>query len=148
VLVHCSVRSAAWLRNHLEVEGFRVVVAGDGSTALHLIRSESPELLVLCSMDLFADERSDNGVGAAVLDDSQFLRDLRRESSITVIAISRERCAAKTRELPDLSGYQHLTWPFSRHRLMACIRTVLRQANDHGHEEGYVAEACGELSRH
>jgi two-component system KDP operon response regulator KdpE len=139
LLVDGEGSSAAWLRSHLEVEGFHVLIASDASSALDTVRGQSPALVMLCAMTLFAGERSDLGHAGTWRRGSQLLQDLRRESIVGVIALSGKRGAEKMVHFVDLGASEHLTWPFSRQRLMACIRTVLRQANRAGQEDGYVA---------
>jgi DNA-binding response OmpR family regulator len=135
LLVDGSGDSAAWLRNHLEVEGLRVLVATDASGALDMMRSQSPALVVLCAMALFTNVHSGDAGDEAWLAGGRFLQRLRRDRGVGVITLSRERGAAKRAHPVDF-GDKHLTWPFGRQRLMACIQAVLRQATSAARDEG------------
>ena len=85
-------------RDYLENSGFRVVSAGDGTTALALARHERPDLVVL---DL-------NLPGVDGLD---VCRALRRESDVPIIMLT-----ARVEETDRLIGW----WPASGPCSAAC----------------------------
>ncbi len=105
---------------NLEREGFAVVKAFDGETALAKVRSEKPDLLIL---DLMLP-----GVGG--LDVCKKIRANPETSSLPMIMLT-----AKAYETDKIIGLElgaddYMTKPFSVKELVARVRTVLRRVQE------------------
>ncbi len=103
------------VRAYLERDGYRVLTAADGQTALNLARRERPALVIL---DLMLPE----------MDGLEVCRTLRQESNMPVIMLT-----ARTEETDKLIGLElgaddYVTKPFSPRELVARVRAVLRRA--------------------
>jgi len=103
-------------RDYLEHAGFAVIVATDGPTALHAVRSSKPDLIVL-------------DLGLPQLDGLDVTRSLRRDSDVPIIMLT-----ARSEESDKLIGLElgaddYLTKPFSPKELVARVRTVLRRTD-------------------
>jgi len=108
-----SVRTL--IKEHLSEEGFRVVAADNGQTALYVARHEKPDLILL---DIMMPEM--NGY--------EFIRAYRREADTPVILLT-----AKVEESDKVLGLEfgaddYVTKPFGMRELVARIRAVLRRA--------------------
>ncbi len=117
----------AALRYNLEREGFQVLEAGDGESALHLARSQSPDLVIL-------------DVLLPGLDGFEVCRRLRRESAVPIIMLT-----AKGEEMDRVVGLElgaddYVPKPFSMRELLARVRALLRRA------EGATAQATSIVS--
>ncbi len=117
----------AALRYNLEREGFQVLEAGDGESALHLARSQSPDLVIL-------------DVLLPGLDGFEVCRRLRRESAVPIIMLT-----AKGEEMDRVVGLElgaddYVPKPFSMRELLARVRALLRRA------EGGAAQATSIVS--
>lgn len=112
-------------RDYLERGRFRVVSAGDGKTALRMVRHERPDLVVL---DLNLPE----------MDGLDVCRALRRESDVPVIMLT-----ARVEEHDRLIGLElgaddYITKPFSPRELVARVRAVLRRVQGGVHQPGLI----------
>ncbi|KPL78776.1 hypothetical protein ADN00_05955 [Ornatilinea apprima] len=102
-------------RSYLENGGYRVQAAGDGQTALVLMRTIKPDLVVL-------------DLNLPVMDGLDVCRRLRRESDVPVIMLT-----ARVEETDRLIGLElgaddYITKPFSPRELVARVRALLRRA--------------------
>lgn len=103
------------VKAYLEKEGYQVVVAYDGISALELAKSQSPDLIVL---DLMLPEISGWDV----------CRQLRKNSDTPIIMLTARD------EVPDrivgleLGADDYITKPFSPNELVSRIRAVLRRS--------------------
>ena len=105
-------------RAYLEQSGYQVLVAYDGETALHILRRESPDLVIL---DLMLPDR--NG-----LDVTQTVR---RDASLAAMPVI--MLTARVDDQDKIVGLElgaddYVTKPFNPSELMARIRAVLRRA--------------------
>ena len=105
-------------RAYLEQSGYQVLIAYDGETALHILRRESPDLVIL---DLMLPDR--NG-----LDVTQTVR---RDTSLAAMPII--MLTARVDDHDKIVGLElgaddYVTKPFNPSELMARIRAVLRRA--------------------
>ncbi|OGO33639.1 MAG: DNA-binding response regulator [Chloroflexi bacterium RBG_16_57_11] len=102
-------------RDYLEKDGFRVLSAGDGPTALAMARSEKPNLIVLDIM-------------LPGMDGWEVCRRLRAETDTPIIMLT-----ARIEESDQVVGLElgaddYVTKPFSPRLLVARVRAVLRRA--------------------
>lgn len=102
-------------RDYLERDGFRVISAGDGVTALAMARREKPDLVVLDLM-------------LPGMDGWEVCRALRREADTPIIMLT-----ARAEESDQIVGLElgaddYVTKPFSPRALVARVRAVLRRA--------------------
>ncbi len=107
------------VRSYLEQAGFQVLTAGDGEQALHIIRHDRPDLLVL---DVMMPRR----------DGFELVRLLRADAALAGIPIlmltARVEDADKLRGL-DLGADDYLTKPFNPQEVVARARALLRRAS-------------------
>ncbi|WP_152657496.1 response regulator YycF [Oceanobacillus sp. CFH 90083] len=104
------------LQFNLEKEGYQVVVANDGDTAIQLAESERPNLILL---DIMLPGKDGNEV----------LREVRKTQSIPVIMLT-----AKDAEIDKVLGLElgaddYVTKPFSNRELIARVKANLRREN-------------------
>jgi two-component system KDP operon response regulator KdpE len=101
------------LRTTLEAQDYDVIEAADAKTALALLRSDKPALVIL---DLGLPDR----------DGLDVLREIRGESPVPVLVLSsRDFEAAKVQALDD-GADDYVSKPFGSEELMARIRAALR----------------------
>jgi DNA-binding response OmpR family regulator len=103
------------VRDYLEAEGFRVVIAADGREALYAARAEKPDLILL---DIMMPEMSGY----------EFIKVYRKERETPIILLT-----AKLDETDKVIGLElgaddYVTKPFGMKELVARINAVLRRA--------------------
>jgi DNA-binding response OmpR family regulator len=101
-------------RDYLEKNGFRVVSAADGPSALAMARREHPDLIVLDLM-------------LPGMDGREVCRILRRESDVPIIMLT-----ALSEESDQIVGLEigaddYIVKPFSPRALVARVRALLRR---------------------
>jgi DNA-binding response OmpR family regulator len=102
-------------RDYLEHTGFSVLTAGDGKTALAIVRASKPDLIVL-------------DLGLPQVDGLDVTRAIRKESNTPIIMLT-----ARGEESDKLVGLElgaddYIVKPFSPKELVARVRAVLRRA--------------------
>ncbi len=102
------------LRGYLEADGFGVTEAADGETALDLLRTDPPDLVLLDVM-------------LPGIDGLEVLRTLRTFSEVSVILVT-----ARSEEVDKLVGLgvgadDYVTKPFSPREVAARVKAVLRR---------------------
>jgi DNA-binding response OmpR family regulator len=102
-------------RDYLEKNGYRVLTAGDGQSALNMARREKPDLIVL---DLMLPQ----------LDGREVCKILRRDSDVPIIMLT-----ALAEEVDQVTGLEigaddYVTKPFSPRALVARVRALLRRS--------------------
>jgi DNA-binding response OmpR family regulator len=102
------------VQGYLEREGYQVLSAGDGLTALALTRDEQPDLIVLDLM-------------LPGLDGLEVCRQVRQFSDAYILMLT-----ARTEEVDKIVGLSvgaddYLTKPFSPRELVARVRAMLRR---------------------
>ncbi len=101
-------------RDYLEHAGFAVLTAADGRAGLALIRTRTPDLLVL-------------DLGIPEPDGLDVIRAVRRDSNLPIVVLT-----ARDDELDKLIGLElgaddYITKPFSPRELVARVKAVLRR---------------------
>ena len=114
LVVDDEPKIARLARDYLEKNGFRVLLASDGPSALALARSERPALIVL---DLLLPG----------LDGREVCRILRRESDVPIIMLT-----ALAEDSDQIAGLElgaddYIIKPFSPRALVARVRATLRR---------------------
>ena len=102
------------LEYNLDGEGYEVITAADGLTALEVAREDQPDLIVL---DLMLPR----------LDGFEVCRILRRETNVPILMLT-----ARTDEVDRVVGLEvgaddYLTKPFSMRELLARVKALLRR---------------------
>lgn len=108
---------ARLIRSYLEQAGFQVAVAHDGETALHTLRREHPDLLIL---DLMLPDR----------DGWDITRTVRADASLaaTPIIMLTARVEDTDRVVGlELGADDYVTKPFNPREVVARVRAVLRR---------------------
>ena len=123
LVVEDNADLAYGLRNNLEVEGYEVEVAADGTTGLELARAGRPDLVVLDLM-------------LPGLDGFRVLRALRHEGldMPVLVLTARGEEADKVRGL-KLGADDYVTKPFGLLELLARVEALLRRAGRPDREE-------------
>ncbi len=120
-------------RDYLEHAGFAVLSAADGKTALAVVRSEQPDLIVL-------------DLGLPQIDGLDVTRSIRRDSNVPIIMLT-----ARSEETDKLIGLElgaddYITKPFSPKELVARVRTVLRRSDSARDEAGLEIIRAADLT--
>jgi len=122
----------------METEGFRVLVATDGPSALGSVRRQRPAVVLLSVIVPTAAVRVDDPSGAQMAG-SHFGHHLRCQSTVGVIALIQQRDERSKEELPGAGADGLLMWPFNCHQLRARMRAVVRRT----HQADSQSAACG-----
>ena len=114
LVVDDEPKVARLARDYLEKNGYRVIVASDGQSALNVTRREKPDLIIL---DLMLPN----------IDGREVCRILRRESDVPIIMLT-----ALSEEIDQVTGLEigaddYITKPFSVRALVARVRALLRR---------------------
>jgi len=100
----------------LEMEGFQVLTAGDGGSALALLEQHKPDLVLL-------------DILMPGLDGFEVLKRIRQHSSVPVIMLTAINQVTAVRDTIGLGADDYIRKPFSIVELLARIRCKLRRAN-------------------
>ena len=125
LVVDDEPKVARLARDYLEKNGFRVLTAADGQSALTLARREKPDLVIL---DLMLPQ----------IDGREVCRILRRESDVPIIMLT-----ALSEEIDQVTGLEigaddYITKPFSVRALVARVRALLRRTRGQVKKPGTV----------
>lgn len=106
------------LKYNLEREGYAVITAADGMSALELARAESPDIVILDIM-------------LPKLDGFEVCRILRKDMIVPILMLT-----AKDEEIDKVLGLEmgaddYMTKPFSIRELKARVKAMLRRAEMH-----------------
>ncbi|TAK63413.1 MAG: response regulator transcription factor [Dehalococcoidia bacterium] len=113
------------IKLELAMQGFSVVTARDGATALSMLESEHPDIALL---DVVVPDMSGLDV----------MRQMRERSNIPVILLTAKGAGEdKVRGL-ELGADDYISKPFSPEELTARVRAVLRRTRGAGDEKGVV----------
>ncbi len=107
------------VRSYLEQDGFSVITAGDGEAALHLLRAERPDLMVL---DLMLPKR----------DGLEVTRIVRGDPALAATPIL--MLTARVEEIDRIVGLElgaddYVTKPFNPREIAARVKAILRRAH-------------------
>jgi DNA-binding response OmpR family regulator len=116
LVVDDEPKVARLARDYLEKNGFRVLTAADGPSALATARREKPDLVIL---DLMLPQ----------IDGREVCRILRRESDVPIIMLT-----ALSEEIDQVTGLEigaddYITKPFSPRAMIARVRALLRRTH-------------------
>ncbi len=114
LVVDDESRMVEFIAMNLELEGFRVVRAANGSEALERASREHPDLVLL---DIMMPE----------MDGFETLEGLRETSSVPVIFLTAKNEEVDRIKGLDLGADDYITKPFSPRELVSRIRAVLRR---------------------
>jgi DNA-binding response OmpR family regulator len=103
------------LSDFLGSQGFEILTTSDGREALEILRTHTPDLILLDIM-------------MPNMDGYQFISQLRRTSNIPVIMITAKQQEADVIRGFDLGADDYITKPFRLRELLVRMRAVLRRA--------------------
>ncbi len=108
------------LRAYLEKAGYNVLTAYDGETALHVLRSDRPDLVVL---DLMLPDRDGWDITRIVRGDPAL--------AATPIIMLTARVESDDKILGlDMGADDYIPKPFNPHEVVARVRAVLRRSSE------------------
>jgi two-component system alkaline phosphatase synthesis response regulator PhoP len=121
------------LRYNLEKNGYAVLIAGDGRTAVMLAQNESPDLVVLDIM-------------LPLLDGIEACKAIRKISTVPIIMLT-----AKDQEFDkvlalELGADDYVTKPFSLGEIMARIKARLRRQDVIAEQQKNEAISIGDIT--
>ncbi|MBM3124872.1 MAG: response regulator transcription factor [Chloroflexi bacterium] len=103
-------------RDFLEKNGYRVITAGDGESALAAARRDKPDLIVLDLM-------------LPIIDGREVCRILRRESDVPIIMLTALAEEADQVVGLEIGADDYITKPFSPRALVARVHALLRRTH-------------------
>ena len=104
------------MRRYLEVEGFLVKEAADGFEALDLIRSFSPDLIILDLM-------------LPGIDGLSLTQHIRQDRQIPILMLTAKGEASDRIRGLDLGADDYVAKPFSPQEVVSRVRAILRRTN-------------------
>ena len=133
LVVDDDAKTVELVKLYLNRDGYKVIVAYNGTEALRLAREQRPDLIVLDLM-------------LPGVDGLEICRTLRNESDVPIIMLT-----ARTTEDDKLAGLgigadDYVTKPFSPKELAARVRTVLRRIPDEALQRGPAEIKRGDLT--
>lgn len=105
------------VRGYLEQNGFQVFAAGDGNTAMHMLRRESPDLLVL---DLMLPDKDGWEM-------TRIIRNDRRLAALPIIMLTARIDDTDKVVGLELGADDYITKPFNGREVVARVRALLRR---------------------
>lgn len=119
-----------------------IEIRADGKTALEMIASHCPDLLLL-------------DLGLPDMDGSEIIRSVRAWSRMPIIIISARSAEIDKAAALDMGADDYLTKPFGTVELLARIRTALRHTRTDGTSDGlamtgeyHVGDLCIDYNKH
>ncbi len=123
------------VRAYLEQAGFSVLIANDGETALHTLRRERPNLVVL---DLMLPDRDGWDITRIVRSDATL------EGTPIIMLTARIEDTDKIIGL-ELGADDYITKPFNPREVVARVRSVLRRVSAAASPAQSQMLTCGEI---
>ena len=125
LIVDDDEKLCALLRSYFEQERFMVYVAHDGMTALHTLRTQKPQIMLLDLM-------------MPGMDGFETLEEIRKEYSLPILMFtSKNDSISKVRGL-RAGADDYLTKPFDMDELIARIASLIRRYTRFNHQAGAV----------
>ena len=113
------------VREYLEAENFRVVIAADGREALYAARAEKPDLILL---DIMMPEMTGY----------EFIKTYRKERETPIILLTARLDETDKVLGLELGADDYVTKPFGMKELVARINAVLRRADRSTHASASI----------
>ncbi len=114
LVVDDEIRTLRMIRYMLELEGYRVITAVSGKTAIDVFEQETPDLVLL---DILMPS----------MDGIEVCRRIREFSELPIIMVTAKDSEADEIEGLDVGADDYITKPFTAGELMARIRASLRR---------------------
>lgn len=133
LVVDDDAKTVELVRLYLSRDGYRVLVAYDGTEGLRLARESHPDLIVL---DIMLPGK----------DGMEVCRTLRSESEVPIIMLTARTTEGDKLAGLDLGADDYITKPFSPRELAARIRAVLRRLPEETLQRGPVEIKFGDLT--
>jgi DNA-binding response OmpR family regulator len=118
------------IRRYLERDGFEVMEAADGDTALDVVEEVEPDLVVLDLM-------------LPGLDGLSLTRRLREYSAVPVIMLTAKGAVEDRIQGLELGADDYVVKPFDPKELASRVRAVLRRSKEDAHLPGQLLELGG-----
>ena len=118
-----------FMRATLTAEGYDVIVASSGSSALAMIASHCPDCVLL-------------DLGLPDMDGNQIIEGVRRWSATPIIVISARTLEEDKVHALDLGADDYISKPFGIHELLARIRTALRHRQTASGNDDIALRGC------
>jgi DNA-binding response OmpR family regulator len=116
LVVEDEMKIARVARDYLEHAGFKVIVTGDGESAIGIAPGLKPDLVVL-------------DLGLPGKDGLDVARELRRTSNVPIVMLTARGDESDRIVGLELGADDYIVKPFSPKELVARVRAVLRRTN-------------------
>ena len=142
IIVEDDPGISKYLQAALRGHDYEPMLATDGKTALEMIASHCPDLLLL-------------DLGLPDMDGSEIIRSVRSWSRMPIIVISARSAELDKAAALDMGADDYLTKPFGTVELLARIRTALRHTRTDGTSDALamtgeyrVGDLCVDYNKH
>ena len=142
IIVEDDPGISKYLQAALRSHEYDTLLAPDGKTALEMIASHCPDLLLL-------------DLGLPDMDGSEIIRSVRSWSRMPIIVISARNAELDKAAALDMGADDYLTKPFGTVELLARIRTALRHTRTDGTSDALamtgeyrVGDLCVDYNKH
>ena len=142
IIVEDDPGISKYLQAALRGRDYEPMLATDGKTALEMIASHCPDLLLL-------------DLGLPDMDGSEIIRSVRSWSRMPIIVISARSAELDKAAALDMGADDYLTKPFGTVELLARIRTALRHTRTDGTSDALamtgeyrVGDLCVDYNKH
>jgi len=115
LVVDDEPRYVRWITVNLRAEGYRVLTAADGETAVEVTAAERPDLVLL-------------DIGLPRLDGLAACRQIREFSTVPIIMLTAKAAESDKVAGLDAGADDYLAKPFGPPELLARVRAALRRA--------------------
>jgi DNA-binding response OmpR family regulator len=105
---------AAFLKSTLSADGYDVLAAANGKTALQMISSHCPDCILL-------------DLGLPDMDGSEIIRSVRGRTATPILVISARSMEQDKASTLDAGADDYLTKPYAPQELLARVRALLRR---------------------